>query len=54
MAEDEVWKDARKFTFKVFRDFGMGKNSIENYVDIELQSFIQTIEVFIQFYDMFI
>ncbi|KAK8390851.1 hypothetical protein O3P69_010518 [Scylla paramamosain] len=40
-AEDTVWRDSRRFTLHVLRDFGMGKRSVENYVNRELQDFME-------------
>ena len=45
MAADEVWKDARKFTVQIFKEFGLGNLNIENYVDIEVESFIKALKV---------
>ncbi|KAF2361341.1 Cytochrome P450 [Trinorchestia longiramus] len=43
MAEGQTWKDARRITVQVLRDFGLGKTSIENYVHLELQKLIDTL-----------
>ncbi|CAL4123074.1 unnamed protein product, partial [Meganyctiphanes norvegica] len=40
-AEDKVWRDTRRFTLHTLRNFGMGRNKIETYVDHELQDFLQ-------------
>ncbi|XP_045592688.1 cytochrome P450 2U1 [Procambarus clarkii] len=40
-AEDRVWRESRRFTLHVLRDFGMGKSSVEAYVNRELQDFLE-------------
>ncbi|KAK4325035.1 hypothetical protein Pmani_004346 [Petrolisthes manimaculis] len=40
-AEDRVWRESRRFTLHVLRDFGMGKRSVETYVNRELQDFLE-------------
>lgn len=44
-AEDTVWRDSRRFTLHVLRDFGLGKQSVENYVNRELQDFLEVTQV---------
>ncbi|MPC95895.1 Cytochrome P450 2C1 [Portunus trituberculatus] len=39
------WRDSRRFTLHVLRDFGMGKRSVENYVNRELQDFMVMTQV---------
>ena len=39
------WRDSRRFTLHVLRDFGMGKRSVENYVNRELQDFMEVTQV---------
>lgn len=41
-AEDQVWRESRRFTLHVLRDFGMGKSSVEAYVNRELHNFLET------------
>ncbi|KAK7021790.1 hypothetical protein SK128_010779 [Halocaridina rubra] len=41
-AEDQVWRESRRFTLHVLRDFGMGKSSVEAYVNRELHDFLET------------
>ncbi|XP_069999742.1 cytochrome P450 2U1-like [Penaeus vannamei] len=43
-AEDRVWRDSRRFTLHVLRDFGMGKRSVEQYVNRELHDFLEAME----------
>lgn len=40
-AENTKWRDSRRFTLHVLRDFGLGKRSVENYVNRELQDFME-------------
>ncbi|KAA0194234.1 Cytochrome P450 CYP3216A1 [Hyalella azteca] len=43
MAEGQKWKDSRRITVQLLRDFGLGKTSIENYVNLELQTLLDTL-----------
>lgn len=44
-AEDQVWRESRRFTLHVLRDFGMGRSSVEAYVVTELHDFLEATEV---------
>ncbi|XP_068236051.1 cytochrome P450 2U1-like [Palaemon carinicauda] len=43
-AEDQVWRDSRRFTLHILRDFGMGKSTVEAYVNRELHDFLEAIQ----------
>ena len=45
MAEDQKWKDSRLLTVQVLKDFGVGKNSIENYVTLHVQELLDMMQV---------
>ena len=44
-AENTVWRDSRRFTLHVLRDFGLGKQSVETYINKELQDFMEVTQV---------
>lgn len=39
-AEGEDWEQLRRFTIRQLRDFGFGKNAMEDYIRDELQDFL--------------
>jgi len=45
MADGEVHKNNRKLTIQVMTEYGMGRSSIENIVNLEIQVLLSTLKV---------
>ncbi|XP_071524102.1 cytochrome P450 2U1-like [Panulirus ornatus] len=43
-AEGQVWRESRRFTLQVLREFGMGKSSVETYVNREVHDFLDVMQ----------
>ncbi|CAD5224515.1 unnamed protein product [Bursaphelenchus xylophilus] len=43
MANGEEWREQRRFVLKVLRDFGLGKNQMEERITVELQLLLERI-----------
>ena len=39
-----MWQANRRFALKVLRDFGLGKSTLENTIDIEIEHFLKLLE----------